>query len=675
MIGSIVSSSHGAENKKLTRAKLRAERKYNEFSYPKAVKFYKEVLELQPENQEAILKIADSYHKMNDGEEAVTWYRKALTYGEGNFSTDDKLNFAHSLSLVEEYDASKIWYEKGGKGDRAQWVDKKVSGLEHLDSFLKDSLAYDITKLNINTEQLDFSPAYYKDGIVFSSSRPSGGLFKPKYSWDKSLFLDLFYVEDPKRSRAEDAEKLPRNVNTRFHEGPAVFYANDTKSMFTRNNYHKGKSGQSSDAINKLQIFYTEKKPGKENKWCPAKPFPYNSDEYSVGHPTLSKDGKTLYFASDMPGTLGGADIWKSELVDNKWGTPQNLGSSVNTEEDELFPHIWEDRQLYFASKGHEGLGGLDIFVYDIKSQSRIKNIGYPINTNKDDFGLIINEAGNDGYLSSSRKGGKGADDIYSFVIYDYDINVNLVDSLTKESLTGEIWVYDDEGVLLDSVEKAPNVVYKGLRGHSYTFKGSKEKYDDNSMTVTTLDKSLEERSLSYDLPIYKAPFEPEMVSLLVVQNNGAYTQLYEGFRTASINELPDSTLFEEYKAALEKGEEKKLEEIYVVKNIYYDFDKYYIREDAAIDLNKVVEVLNVHQDLGIELSSHTDKRGSKVYNDKLARNRANAAARYLVDKGIKANRIKKSGFGEERLFDNCQSCTEDAHQSNRRTVIRLFDL
>ncbi|MEL6560159.1 MAG: hypothetical protein AAFQ94_18365, partial [Bacteroidota bacterium] len=327
-------------SRKVERAKLKAERSYKSFSYAKSIKRYKKVLELKPSETEATIRIADSYRRMNDMENASKWYAEAVEEGVMT-DKEDQLNYAQVLSSLGKYDEADKWYRLHGEtGQMSKLVKNKIKAIDNIEVYYQDSMAYFVDITEFNSEHSDFGPAYMENGVVFASARQSKGLFKPKYSWDNSNFLDMFYVENGK-----EPEKVQRGLNTRYHEGPAAFYNNDEKVIFTRNNYHRGKSGESEDGINKLKLFYSEKsKNGK--RWCPPKEMPFNSDNYSVGHPTISSDGQTLYFASDMPGGYGGSDIYMSKFEGNQWGTPQNMGDVINTPGNEFFPFIHNDETL-----------------------------------------------------------------------------------------------------------------------------------------------------------------------------------------------------------------------------------------------------------------------------------------------------------------------------------------
>lgn len=597
-------------------------------------------------------------------ENARKWYQEAADEGVLT-DKEDQLNYAQVLSSLGMYDEADKWYLVHGEtGKMSELVKNRRMAIENIETYYKDSMAYFVNTAGFNSEHSDFGPAFMENGIVFASARPSKGLFKPKYSWDNSNFLDMFYVEN-----GEKPEKVQRGLNTRYHEGPAAFYENDQKVVFTRNNYSKGKSGESEDGINKLKLFISEKSENGK-KWCPPVELPFNSDDYSVGHPTISLDGKTLYFASDMPGGYGGSDIYKSELEGDKWGTPQNMGDIVNTPGNEFFPFIHNDETLFYSSDGMPGIGGLDVFEVSVSDPGTPKNIGYPINTEKDDFGMILSADGRSGYLSSNRDRGVGHDDIYYFERYFYDIKVRLVNAETGESLEGKISsIIDGTDQIVKSTDSGSEITFRVLRGYNLNLNGSKEGFEGKTdvLKTTDLPKELTE---TYVVKLPLMPIEEKKVKdIILVINNGENTQVF-------MVSNPPVEFDGSFDALKQKFEDDAVEvgEIYKYQNILYDFDKYNIREDAAKELDYVSELLTQNPEMKIELRSHTDVRGSNQYNNVLAENRAKSALAYLVKKGIDASRITIKSYGEQSLYVDCGSnCDEGKHQSNRRTEIKLF--
>lgn len=654
-------------SRKLERAKLKAERSYYSLSYAKSIKRYKKVLALKPNETEATLRIADSYRRVNDLENASKWYQEADKEGVLT-DKEDQLNYAQVLSSLGEYEEADKWFLLHGEsGKMSELVKNRRMAIDNIETYYKDSMAYFVDITEFNSEQSDFGPAYMENGVVFASARPSKGLFKPKYSWDNSNFLDMFYVE-----KGGKPEKIQRGLNTRYHEGPASFFQNDEKVIFTRNNYHKGKSGESKDGINKLKLFFSEKSENGK-KWCPPTELPFNSDDYSVGHPTVTSDGRTIYFASDMPGGYGGSDIYMSELQGEKWSTPQNMGDVINTPGNEFFPFVHNDETLFYSSDGMPGIGGLDVFEVAVKNPGTPKNIGYPVNTTKDDFGLILSSDGRSGYLSSNRETGEGHDDIYYFEKYFYDVKVILVHAETGELLEGKISsiIKGTENVI-SATESGSEITFRVLRGYDLDLNGSKEGFEGKVDILKTTDLP-KEMTETYVVKLPLMPMEEEEVELvkdiILVKNNGVNTQVF------TLNDQP-----EEFDGDLEtlkkklSSEDIKIGKVYEYRNIYYDFDKYNIREDAAKELDNVLGLLKEYPEMQIELRSHTDIRGTNQYNDVLADNRAKSARSYLIENGVEKDRISIKSYGEKSLYYDCAgNCDEVKHQSNRRTEIKII--
>ncbi len=651
---------------KIEKAKVKASRSFDSFAYTKSIKRYKKVLQLSPDDNEATIKIADSYRKINDSNQAREWYKKAADLGF-LVNKADQLNYAQVLSSVGDYEEADKWYNLHGEnGKMAVLIKNKKEALKSIELFFKDSVAYNVRITDFNTEHSDFGPSYLEEGIVFASARPSKGLFKPKYAWDNSNFLDMFKVNEK-----GEAVKIQRGINTRYHEGPATFFDQSNKVIFTRNNYHKGKSNESKDGVNKLKLFYAIKsKNGK--KWCPAVELPFNSDEYSVGHPSVTEDGLTLYFASDMPGGKGGSDIYMSRWDGEKWGGAENMGEQVNSPGNEFFPYIHPDGTLYYSSDGMPGLGGLDVFEVSSSDPGIPKNIGYPINTQKDDFGLILSNDGRSGYLSSNREGGEGHDDIYSFEKYFYDVKVLLVDAKTGEPLEGTInssYVKSDKIITTTGADK--ELTFRVIRGDEVNLTGMKENYSKVEEKLATIDLPKEMKEpyvIKLPLMGIEKESEEQFRDVVVIENNGETTQLF-----AIEEELieKEGTLASFRADMMKKG--IKVMKVYTYQNILYDFDKSNIRKDAAEKLDRIIWLLNEYPTVSIKLKSHTDIRGSKSYNQELAKKRALSARTYLMKNGISRNRIIESSYGEEEVFINCKdNCNEQQHQSNRRTEILI---
>jgi len=653
----ICSAAMAGNDKKYEKTMQRANAFYEHFSYHKAINLYEEALGYK-NNQTPKIQLANCYRKLNHAEESLEWYQKALL--DGPLGDEDMLHYGQVLSTSQNYDSAHVVLSKYQHLE--EWVGDRADGFKNVDKFYRNEIAYLINESIFNSEEADFSPAWKDDGLVFVTGRPFKGMFKPRYNSDDTFFLNLFEVK-----KDEEPKKVERGLNTRYHEGPSVYYANETKLIFTRNNYNEHTAGESEHGINHLKLYFSELESDK--KWSNPTEFPYNSDQFSIGHPTLTSDEQTLYFGSDMPGGIGGVDLYKSTLVNGKWSEPENLGERFNTARDEMFPFMSIDEFLYFASDGHEGMGGLDIFRVDMtRANSKPRNMGFSLNTHKDDFGIILNEEGNKGYFSSNREGGTGDDDIYELVIFDYIITVNLRDDESKELISGNVKAED---IILKEIvgESETTIKFPAIKGDAFFINGMSPDYFSDSLLIETKEASREVRQLVYDIYLKK----PATASAIVyrVEINQQWKQVMYNM-DSSLN-MYDST----YSALTTKFEKERvtIDSVVTLKNVLFDFDKSNIREDAVAALDEWLVFLNQYPDQKISLGSHTDTRGSNKYNERLGKRRIKSTLKYLLKAGISKDRFVKGSYGEEQLFSDCGEDCEDevAHQNNRRTEILVI--
>lgn len=472
----------------------RAKKLYDGLAYIEAIELYNLVLE-KDDNAEAKIYLADAYRKINDTENAEYWYGQVVRLPEAQ--PVHKLYYGQMLQRNGKCDLAKEWYQQyldeAPDEVRAQYLVRACDYEEEL--MTKNVNVYETTHLPFNSNLDDFSPAFYKENLVFASERDKGSAVKREHTWTGNPFLEIYKVEMSEQSGGDvicqydfgRPEKYSDEVNEKFHEAAVSFSSDQNEIFYTANNYE----GDSDDGTRKLKI-YSAKVKG-EDKWGDRESLPFNSDEYSVAHPSLTADGSRLYFASDMPGGFGGMDLYYSDLESGRWGPPTNLGQEVNTEGHEIFPYYGPNDRLYFSSDGHIGLGGLDIFYVIDKGEgewSVPENMGYPLNTTADDFGIIFNEEGTCGFFSSDRDGGSGRDDIYSFVKTATPIEILVFDENTKEPLegatvrddcTGATYTTDDEG----------KVVFDMKLNICCDFEASLEKYRNNTKEACTEDIEL----------------------------------------------------------------------------------------------------------------------------------------------------------------------------------------
>jgi outer membrane protein OmpA-like peptidoglycan-associated protein/tetratricopeptide (TPR) repeat protein len=712
--------------KQYQRVKKIAESYYDGFAYAKGINLYKRALKLRPTDDTLKLHIANGYFHSNNVDSSYYWYSEVIT--SKSLITDDAhyMNYAEVLTSMGRYEEARDWYKKYEKlrpnDSRAQ---KKLGGFDNVTSFYKDSVRYSIAPVSFNSESYDFSPCYFEDKIIFVSARETQGVaqvLKAKYAKDKSYFLNLFLLDS-----GDDVKIFNRRIHTSYHEGPASFFENDTKVIFTRNNFTKAElrikssklhvnsavTSESESGINKLKLFSSEK--NEDGKWSVPVPLSFNSDEFSTGHPTVSKDNKRLYFSSDRPGGFGKTDLYISTWKNGVWSDPKNLGSSVNTEGAELFSFVDENEMLYFSSDGRDGLGGLDVFKMDLKNpQGSPVNLGFPINTRADDFGIILKNTGTQktGYFSSNRLGGKGLDDIYKLT---YENNktvigkvVNLISGLPMSDIT--VFSKNEQGDTLSQVITGEKGMFNFSfeYGGEYSMLATKPGYRTDTLVFEPIDipegdtvilKLMKEVLLVRGKAIDDLSGAPlDSVRIFVTNHTtgekfGMHSKADGIYSFIAKPQMEYTVLMKKYRFLsssmdISTGNQRhgdiifigRLEEIVIGKpielnEIHFDVAKWNIREDAAIELDHFVRQLNENPSIIVELDTHTDSRGSASYNLKLSDRRAKSSAEYVAKHGIAKERIVGKGYGESKLLNECADgvkCTEEQHQVNRRAEFKV---
>ncbi len=707
---------------------------FKDLAFEAAIVAYENALKEQPENGEIKIKLAECNHMLNNPDKVVVWYDQAKTA----LTTADKkhkLYYAEALSTIGRYDEAVAWYRKF---DEANTDDKrppnKIAGIESKEKFLKNRANVEITEAKFNSKTADFSPAYLNGGVVFVTGRKESGLIKRKFAWDNSNFLELIYAKESEDSGEQEYAYVNRRVNSKYHEGPVTFWNDGKQMIFTRNNFENGKKGTSKDGISKLKLYQAERQSG-DDTWSSPTALPFNNDEYSVGHPTISSNGSILYFSSDMPGGIGGTDLYTSKLVDGVWQTPENLGPNINTEGNEMFPFLLNDNELYFSSNGREGLGGLDLYGINLEKglDSKITNLGAPLNSSYDDFGMAIHDSGIKGYFSSNREGGAGNDDIYRFMSEKPLLMRLIVKGIVKDEHSGEpvegaiVKLLDGQGNELGTVVSTAGGYYEFdvEEKRSYSLEGDKDKYFPGKNSFSTINEApdgqysadiklvkdsgfslfglITERESKAVIPGVEVKIRDNQTGKdILVVNTGEEGTFRKVLENKKLNERLDYQISLNKKGYLGKSfllETKlskpgqvnvhefldfqldKLElgtdigKLIEINPIYFDLNKFNIRADASEELDKIVKVMLENPTLVIELGSHTDSRGSDAYNSSLSDKRAKASAGYVVSKGIEKDRIYGKGYGETQLINKCKNgvkCSKEEHQLNRRTEFKV---
>ncbi|WP_350287969.1 OmpA family protein [uncultured Croceitalea sp.] len=617
----------------------RANQKYDEYSFRPAIDIYKKVYEKGFESPDLLKRLGNSYYYNADYQDAASIYKLLIEKYDTIVSPDYFFRYAQSLKTLGEYDSSKEVMKRFAALTEDSRI-KQAQDIDYLSKIEENSGRYDIKQFKYNSRYSDFAPAFYKKGLIFSSDRDTGNFARYRHTWNAKDFLDLFEVNEDSLVD-EPVTKIEGDINTRLHESTSIVTKDGSTMYFTRNNFLDGKKYKDENGTIRLKIYQATLI--ADGVWGDIIELPFNSDSYSVAHPALSPDEKVLYFVSDMPGTIGESDIFKVQIVgDGTFGAPVNLGKTINTEARETFPFITNSDVLYFASDGHPGLGGLDVFATKIafdEYDQPIVNVGKPINTKFDDFSLIINEESSEGYFSSNRVEGMGEDDIYSF------LETSPIQLDCMQDVTGTVRDRISNEILIGATVKIID--------------------EENNEVSSTITNSKGEYSLNLDC------------------NKGNFVRaLMEGY-VPSEEYLPKSygkpQIVDFYleRDVVSGGFGDDLAKLLQLSTIYFDLNKYDIRPDAEIEIQKVIVAMEKYPSLKIKINAHTDSRGNDAYNLWLSQKRAEATVNYMIAKGIGKNRLEGEGFGEEKLLNECGNgvpCSREKHQLNRRSEFIILE-
>lgn len=614
----------------------KADALFRNYSYVDASKAYEEILQnIKSPTAQTLKNAADSYYFISDARNALKWYKKLYEVQGNNLTDIYYLRYIQSLKGVMDYEeADKMTKEYlSKKGDQNE-VNRYVAQKKQMDSLSKAKSLYTIKNLDINTSKSDFGATFFQDKIVFTSARDTTKFSEKLYTWNNQPFLNLYTAErNPADGSLFNETVFLPNVMTKYHEATASFDSTGKIIYYSTNIVKKNKLVIDETKTNNFQIIKGDIVNNKlEN---PQKVF-FDSDDYSVGHPSLSEDGQWLFFASDMPGGIGETDLYYVKIAaDGTMTSPVNLGPKINTIGNDLFP-FFRNGKLYFSSDGHYGYGDLDVYESSFLSDGSFSNpvnLGPPINSNKDDFAFIIDNQENYGYVSSNRAEGKGDDDIYSFSkgkpVCNQSISGIAIDRKTKLPLADvSIMAYNSYSDVLGETKTNYEGKYAIEVPCSKVVKmiAAKPNYSSDDKTVeTTNENGGEIKDVNFELSNYDD---------LVVKKKG-----------------------------VEKVD---------VNPIYFDYDKYDITPLAIEELTKVVFIMKKFPNIRIKIESHTDSRGKDLYNLKLSDNRAKSTRDYIVSQDIDASRIESAiGYGESRLINKCKNgvkCTADEHLLNRRS-------
>lgn len=609
----------------------KANKKFDNYSYIDAREIYIKVLEDGYESAEIYKKLGDTYYFNGEYKSASKWYSKLISQFPEDVETDYYYRTAQSLKSVNDYEESdkmmELYIAKGSNGLYAEIYKENPDYLKSIDEDARD---FNIDKTTINSDFSDFGPSFYLNKIVFASNQNNSEGSKT-LSWNGLPFLDIYEADVDEYGNLSNVTLLNGDVNTKFNESSTVFTKDGKTLYFTRNNYFEGKKGRDKNKTIRLKLYKATR--SGDTFWGNIEELPFNGKEFSIAHPALSVDEKKLYFSSDMEGTHGLSDLWYVDILeDNTYGTPVNLGPSINTEARESFPYISNKNKLYFSTDGRSGHGGLDVFVAPLNEDGSltemITNLGEPTNSGNDDFGFIINEDTRIGYVSSNRDGDRGSvdDDIYLIkekcVVVIYGL---VTDIETGVLLPGaSVSLLDSDNKLVDSVIVGEDAYYRFSVDcdSQYSVRGTKVEYAPKEEIVNTPSEST-----NLEIPL--------KLKLIGCPPNDLGCRL-------------------------------------TLQPIYFDFDRFNIREDAAIELAKILAAMREYPQLIIHIESHTDARGVDLYNEILSEKRAQSTLNWLVDQGIDRERLSAKGYGETQHINKCSNgvkCTEEEHQLNRRSM------
>jgi outer membrane protein OmpA-like peptidoglycan-associated protein len=692
------------------RLKRKGDELYRKLSYELAIPYYAQHLKKHIDN-DATMKLAECYRLTHNYDKAAEWYDKVILIP--NAPPISYFYFGHALMQQGNLETAKemfATYDRLSAGDpRGQ---NFVHAIDRYGDLLKDSIRVEIKPMPFNTPEAEFGIFPYQGGVIFAAARVAGPLVVQEFNWLDSPFLNFYYTslkEDS--SEWNKPELLKGDANTRYHESNFTMADGATEFYFTRNNFIDKQKGRSDEGIIKLKL-YKGQINGLET--TVIEEMALNSDDYSTTHPSISADGQTLYFASDMPGGEGGKDIYSCTKQGQGWSPPVNM-KVINTPGDEMFPYIHKDGTLYFSSDGHPGLGHLDIFYVKPKGDQQVVNMGYPINSAWDDFAFYLLQNDEDGFLSSDREGGQGNDDIYQFTLRRPMLEIYVLDSIAELPIEGaKVRVRDltDNSEQEFVTDSSGAYSFKTYFAHAFEITVETPEFGVTT-TNTSTDALSGQMVFTKEINLWTPP--PSITGLVIddstkVRLPGSEVEFLDLRRKESTIRIADrngrfhiklepSTYYEinvrqkgymTYTARVSttlngfdgdtiiplRMEKIPFNKPIRLKNIHYDFDKWTIRADAYNDLIYLANLMKKNPTLIVELGSHTDCRGSDAYNEALAQKRAVSARIFLLDLGIDPIRIKAKGYGESEISNHCEDgvpCSEPLHDDNRRTEFKII--
>lgn len=594
-----------------------ADKHFGRFEYVEAAEEYKELIEDGKASPYVYKQLADSYYNVFNYKEAVKWYEKAVA--AGNASAETYYRYAQMLKAAGRYeDANKQMRTFANMAPNDQRAVIFMQDPNYLPKLRNQSKLFDEKILDINSEEYgSFGPVLTDDNtLYFTSARNES---RKTYGWNEQPYLDLYMATYNANGTFSEPTAVD-GINSKWHDGPASVTADGKTMYFASESFKESKQFEKDKSVNaKIGQVYLYKATKQGDSWGNVQPLPFNDKRWSTGNPAISHDGKTLYFVSDREGALGETDIWMVEVKGaNSYGEPVNLGKKINTEGRENFPYVTEDNKLYFASNGRSGFGGYDVYVVDLDDASdEPMNLGAPVNSPQDDISFSFNKSKKIGFFASNRS---GIDKLYSATpICGVEAIVMVKDVNTGEPIAvSRVAILDDKNNVIETRTAGADgkVTYHIDCDRAYTIEASADGYETSSF------------------PIAKTDDEEVEVS-----------------------------------AELKPIEEIVIKEKVELNEIRFAFDKSNITREAAMELDKLVEVMKENPEMVIMVKAYADNRGSDRYNQGLSTRRAKATVQYVISQGISKERISGEGYGEkEPAVDCAPNCTEEQHAQNRRS-------
>lgn len=596
----------------------KADKLYERLKYVDAAEAYQKLITNGKSSDYVFEQLGNSYYFINDTKNAEAAYKNVVK--SKNVDSETVYNYAQTLKSNGNYPEYNTWMQNFSKmkpaDSRAVAFMKNPNYIPTLKGENPGKFA--VTKMEgLNSKFSDFGGTMVGNEIYFATARNTSG---KNYGWNDEPYLDIYKMT--MGGTAPEASKIKGDVNTKYHESTIAISPDGKRMYFDRNDYYRGKYDKSDNGINQINIYYATNEGGE---WKDIQKVPFNSSEYSTGHPALTADGNTLYFTSDKPGGKGMSDIYMVSI--NKsggFGSPIRLGDNINTEGKEAFPFVDGNGTLYFSSDGHLGLGGLDVLMAEANTSGfdKATNMGGGINSADDDFAFTYNSSTGDGFVSSNRPGGMGSDDIYKLKAAETCevlLALTVINQYSDEAIgDARVELYDNQDNKLETknTDASGNVQFTTNCNQVYVVKVFKEDFESNQLMV-------------------EGSKNPK--------------------NSKTINLRPIEDIITDDKV--------------VLNPILFDFDKHNIKSQAAFELDKLVSIMKKYPNMVTKVEGHTDNRGTDEYNMNLSEKRAQSTVQYVISKGIAENRISGQGFGESQLMIKCgDNCTEEEHQKNRRS-------